>query len=87
MTTPRPFSNPNYYKNVKLTDRASGNPCVLCGKNVKNPAGFLTVADGGAHFVMPGYDGSNDPAYMGCFPIGKDCYRQHPELKPYLITQ
>ena len=87
MTTIRPFSA-HYSTNVsRIRDQTHMNPCVLCGKNVINPAGYLNVAGGGGTFVMPDYEGDNDPGYMGFHAIGSDCLRRNPELKPYLVQR
>jgi hypothetical protein len=60
------------------------DPCVVCGREVKNPRHYLEVVDGGAYAAVPGSADVNDAGYVGGLPIGPDCLRQHPELKPYV---
>lgn len=77
--------HPNYSKNQ---ERITGDayPCVVCGKAVTRPnpkqvrmwLGTALVTDAEAEAL-------NDPASdMGYYPIGNDCLRKHPELRPYM---
>ncbi len=62
-------------------------PCIVCNRTVKHPRHWLHVVDGGASAVHPSfepYDGGTGDLYM--YPVGADCLRQHPELKPYTQT-
>ena len=65
-------------------------PCCVCGRGIKNAkaAGMIHMHNGGWYAVteteaaklkvtMPGGD-------LGFWPIGADCLRRHPELKPYV---
>jgi hypothetical protein len=60
-----------------------GSPCVVCGKTVKNPVFYLHVVDGGNSAALPGYE--SDPASdLGLQPIGRDCLKNNPNLRPYV---
>lgn len=70
-------------------DRARGDevPCVLCGKGIKPGAGvgYLHIHGGGALIVTEEEAARMSAAGdMGMQPIGRECLRQHPELRPYL---
>jgi hypothetical protein len=71
-----PFSSPNYQKNAsKVRDGAT--PCAICGRGVNEPWPFTAiVVDGGAHWGTDN-DPTDDPGYMGCWPIGADCHRRY----------
>jgi len=80
-----PFGGPNYIKN---SERVRGDtwPCVICGLPIHNLAGvkWITVINGGGDFG-PADSDMNHPGYMGCFPIGPECYRKHKtELDKFL---
>lgn len=66
--------------------RHGGEPCVVCGREVKNPSLFLECIGGGeSECVLPGTADVADPGYMGLLPIGQCCLRRHPGLKPYVV--
>jgi hypothetical protein len=71
------------------TDDAA--PCVICGKLVKAPKFMLHVHQGGSHAVTAEEAADlnangGEPSDCGGHPIGADCLRRHPELKPYVIA-
>lgn len=77
-----------YNKNYQGVSGHNG-PCVICGKACKsNRYGLIEVAGGGLAALPgspeadPDYD---EGSFLGVQPIGNDCARKHPELKPYLI--
>ena len=61
-------------------------PCIVCGRPVKsaNPK-MLRIVEGGFHTVLPEFQAEydRDPGDMGLYPIGPDCLRRNPHLKPY----
>lgn len=60
-------------------------PCAVCGKGVKKPRYWVHVHNGGSDLVTEDETATLDPAAdMYHFPLGNDCYRQHPELHPYV---
>ena len=76
-------SHPNYFKNVNRCGAAT--PCVICGKAVTtaNPA-HIHLHNGGASIVTEAEAATMDPAAdLGLYPIGADCLRRYPELRPY----
>ena len=80
----RPFSGAQYHRNSERC-KDDENPCVICGRPVKKDgAKYLEVFDGGRQF-SDGHADQNDAGYMGCFPIGSDCLREHSELKDLVI--
>lgn len=74
---PTPFSHPNYRANM---DRCGAfEPCVLCGKGVKNTdAPRARVTGGGNAFAAADEAASDDlgPGDMGWFPVGPDCAKK-----------
>ena len=83
--------SPRYHKNVeKLT--GSSYPCILCGSPCPNPKYYVWEHCGGGVVVTPEEGGrlnanGESGADLGMQPIGDDCLRKHPELKPYLISE
>lgn len=64
--------------------------CIICGKPVSDPKCELWVHNGGSHAVtldegerLNATGHSN--ADLGYHPIGLECLRKHPELRPYAI--
>lgn len=83
-----PF-NPDFNEQF---DRSSKNgeflPCVVCGRMCKNPR-YLTHVHGGFSVLVTEDEAKtmNEGADMGMFPIGSDCLKKHPELRPYVQEQ
>lgn len=61
------------------------DPCCVCGKAVKAPRTYLHVHAGGAAVVTED-EARTLPANadLGMQPVGPECLREHPELKPYV---
>jgi len=62
-------------------------PCLLCGRPVKltSQTAWVHQHNGGASIVTEEEAAELDPrAEMGWWPIGPDCLKSHPELKPYV---
>jgi hypothetical protein len=79
--------SPNYDKNYTGMSRYYG-PCVVCGKDCKNPKYGVIEVNGGGEAALPDSPEADDvthPGYMGEQPIGSDCLRAHPELLPYVV--
>ena len=80
-----PYS-PNYSDNRNRSSRIDALPCAVCGKAVSNPRYWVHVHNGGSHLVTEEEAATLDPAAdMYSFPLGRDCYRTHPELQPYVM--
>lgn len=88
MATMRIPDHPRYSTNFRGEAKGTDvGPCVVCGKPVKAPGKlFVHVIDGGGSVCTPDEDdahwGRNDD--LGIQPIGSDCARRHPEMKPYI---
>jgi hypothetical protein len=61
--------------------------CIVCGKSVSNPKhhirlfwGSTGVTQTEANDIIANEGEGGD---LGCYPVGSDCLRKHPELKPY----
>lgn len=78
---PMPFSGDRFEHNNGHS--APYTPCVLCGRGVRRPAGWLHVIDGGARYALPDVTTVDEGSDMGEWPIGPDCLRQHPALRPF----
>lgn len=63
-------------------------PCIICGRQVRDPRYMVHVHDGGDSIVTE-VEASmlSESADMGLFPIGPDCLKAHPEIKPYVQEQ
>ena len=77
----------NYAEYEKSTD-PDKVPCVFCGKplNGKSARYWLhDIGGGGGLYLHPGDEHLyvTDGADMGTYPIGEDCLRRRPELKPF----
>lgn len=81
---------PQSLNHARNRDRCDGDktPCYICGKGKKPKRAetMIWVVDGGAvaatqeERVAPGGD-------MGLHPIGADCLRHNPQLKPFVIVR
>lgn len=75
-------SHPRYLENLDRCGDAT--PCIVCGKAVTNPRYMVHVHNGGTHLVTEEEAVTMNPAAdLYYFPLGRDCYRKHPELQPY----
>lgn len=56
----------------------------MCGRAVTKPQWTVHLHNGGESLVTEEEAAKLDAAGdMGCYPIGADCLRKHPEVKPY----
>lgn len=67
----------------------SANPCAICGKPVKTSRYWVHIVDGGGVVLHPDdedkYSAAGEPsADCGCWPVGPDCLRKNPDLKPFV---
>ena len=73
----------NYYENSKRAGLYS--PCAICGRPIKDTGNALWIRLNVYDQVVQA-SAMIDPAEdMGAYPIGRDCYRNHPELKSLAI--
>lgn len=76
--------SPQYDQNNKKC-KGIYYPCVVCGKEVRKPKYMIECVHGGCDVAaMPDTADTSDGGYMGLYPIGFDCLKNHPELKPYV---
>ena len=62
------------------------SPCIVCGKALKEPRWLLNVINGGHDIATDEPPGDIDEAGdLYWLPIGTDCLRRHPELKPWAV--
>lgn len=86
----RILTNDNYSEmQDRFPCKGDAYPCVICGKPCPTPKFMLWCHMGGSHAVTQeegeklnaeGHGGAD----LGAQPIGVDCLRKHPELKPYV---
>ena len=63
-------------------------PCVLCGKPVKNLRYMVHVHCGGGVIVTETEaQGLSDDADLGFYPIGSHCLRANPDINQYLSIE
>lgn len=52
--------------------------CACCGKKLLGKSLWVEVINGGELVVAPGQaTDTSDPGYMGFYPVGTTCGRQH----------
>lgn len=86
--------SPDYWKNHDgpYGPRAGADyPCLVCGRGCASSAPHVHLHGGGTLIVTSeeaaqldaeGWGGED----MGAYPVGRDCLRRHPELRPYVIA-
>jgi hypothetical protein len=77
----------NYAKN-QSRNKDNAYPCIICGKSVNNPKHFVRLFYGAtvvmeteARAIIEKEGEGGDMLY---YPVGSDCLKKHPELKPYV---
>lgn len=66
-------------------------PCVICGLSVSKPRFHCHMIGGGGVALHPddesefAADSSEQAGDMGFYPVGSDCLRRFPEMKPFVI--
>jgi hypothetical protein len=79
-----------YQKFIRNQERCGSDetPCIVCGKGCKNPQWMVHLSDGGMYIVTEQEaQEMNDNLEMGWWPVGTDCYRNNPEIRPYAVKQ
>ena len=65
--------------NLKRFGHGDVEPCLLCAKPVNHDtARWVALNDWCGEITDP----KNEPN-GGCFPVGPDCWKRNPQLKPY----
>jgi hypothetical protein len=68
-------------------------PCVICGIAVTKPKFMCHMIGGGGVALHPddenlfAQDAEAQRGDLGCQPIGTDCLRRYPEMKPFAFAQ
>lgn len=82
--------HPRYFENMERC-KDYHLPCIVCGKACKNPRwrvrlfwGDTIVTKEEADKIIAEQGEGGD---LGNYPLGSDCLRTHPELKPYAIKE
>jgi len=80
---PIPFS-PDYSRNASRAPTGT-MPCAVCGRPIKDGAWAYAVRIvNGGNAIGTDAEGDAEPAAdLGLYPLGRDCLRAHPELRPY----
>lgn len=61
-------------------------PCAVCGRAIitETALWWVHIHNGGISFVTDAEAKEmGEGGDVGFYPLGSDCYRRHPELKPY----
>lgn len=85
MAIPLPIS-PNLSANRdRYPSTGDAWPCCVCGKpvNIKARPYWLRLLVGGKVVTTETDTEIPEGQDLGCHPIGADCLRRHPELKPW----
>lgn len=82
-------ANPDHHEQEqRIKDNLTMTPCIICGKGIREPWPHTVHLYMGATLVTEEeaktIDESGD---LGGWPIGNDCLRKHPEIRPYLIGE
>lgn len=79
----------DHTRNQERCDWTKYLPCIVCGRAVKAARPAMLRIFWGTHIVMDAEaeqiianEGSGGDLYY--YPIGPDCLRNHPEIKPYV---
>ena len=77
---------PYHPKHTENAERCgAAYPCVICGKAVTTPNPWMVHLHGGGGYIVTEEEAGTMPEAedLGLYPIGAECLRQHPEVKPY----
>lgn len=89
----RTISIPTNPAPKKMQKARSGDcdPCVICGIGVAKPKFQCHVIGGGGIALLPddealfAADATAQAGDLGCQPVGTDCLRRFPAMKPYVF--
>ena len=69
----------NYDRNAaRGTD--DDTPCLICGKGVKDPWPHVVRLSTSFEALSDAEAKANPEIDMGAFPVGRSCWRNHPQL-------
>ena len=61
-----------------------GSACIICSKPITTPSLWVRIF-AGCYICTAEEAEANPSADTGYYPLGKDCLRQHPEIKEYVL--
>lgn len=62
-------------------------PCAVCGRPLQHPRAWVHLVDGGTQVCDPEAEYHDPAADVGWHPVGPECLRNFPELKPYVLKE
>lgn len=81
-------SNANRSENERRHCRGDLYPCLICGRPIAKPKyslhlwyGSMAVTEEEAAALVAKEGDGGD---TGFYPVGSDCLKKHPELRPYV---
>lgn len=81
---------PYNYKLIEMNEKRfgsnDGSHCIICSKpvNVEKHKLWVRIVEGGNYIGTDAEAKANPAGDVGCYPIGKDCLKHHPQLLPYV---
>ena len=71
---------------MKRARDADAYPCMICGIPVTKPKFECHLIDGGGIALHPDeHEYQTNGGDVGFYPVGTDCLRRFPEMKPFVI--
>jgi hypothetical protein len=80
-----PF-NDDFCEQMDRTGSHGVNPCIVCGRNIKNKRAKRVYVNSGFSHILTAEEFQQDEGEMGSWPVGADCLSKHPEIRPYIIV-
>lgn len=81
-----PYYTKLYAMNEKKYGANDGSHCVVCNKPVdtdKKTTYWVRIVGGGGWIGTHEEADANPEFDLGCYPVGSDCLKRHPEIQPY----
>lgn len=79
----------DYDKNYWIPGDEWLTPCYICGRIIdqRKPHTLVHFGFGGWHAVTEEENATNEAGDLGFWPVGSECLRQQPELRPYAVKR
>lgn len=78
-------SSPVRERNERIYGNNGGGACIVCSKPINTDKHRLWVRIFEGCFICTAAEAEADPAGdTGYYPVGKECVKRFPELKPYV---
>jgi hypothetical protein len=79
-----------YFNSNRKKANTEFQGCIICGKECKKPKYWVWEHLGGGTLVTEEESenlnkNGRENADVGCWPIGSDCLKKNPEIKPYIV--